>query len=98
MIRYSNRFKAGTRRNKRWAKTAGPDRHQSLISDFEKCGFTKECCSLRINPGKPNHMARVANLDWKALKDAERKVQEENEAVANVIKQGGDATMFGVKQ
>jgi hypothetical protein len=81
MIRYSNRFKAGTRKNKKWAKSNGPDRHkglakdvlQSVIDSLHSQGFSY--FPLQGIPdgaygNKPNHAARVLNVDWKALKEA----------------------------
>lgn len=62
MIRYNNRFKAGTRRNKKWTKQKGADRYVGIQRDSVQCGFTKEPCSTRINPGKPQHELRYHDI------------------------------------
>lgn len=82
MIRYSNRFKAGTRRNKKWARSNGPDRHCSINSDYKEAvynavgivefhpdGTPKTALDVNFK-SKPNHAARALNVDWKAEREA----------------------------
>ena len=95
MIRYSNRFKAGTRRNKRYAKAKGPDRHEGILKDFRSAsgnGLVRAGVDRKLirqyygdiidtsYEVKPNHAARVFNLDWKAIKENERRAKEDLEA------------------
>jgi hypothetical protein len=56
MIRTSNKLNSGSRKNKK---------HKFVpirVRETYDCGFTKEPCSRRINPGKPNHQARVQDI------------------------------------
>lgn len=76
MIRTSNRKNAGSRRNKRYAKKNGPDRHVGLYKDQLDSMFQDNEHLIRTDPeiklsfhmgdlsyrSKPNHESRFASI------------------------------------
>lgn len=64
MIRTSNRLNSGSRKNKKHRFV--PTR----AADYEKCGSNGVMCINRIDPGKPNHKARTADITdcWPLVK------------------------------